>query len=239
MAQCRYCNGDVLLGKPILDGVICKECYSRIPKVTWPFISGYSAQDISLLIGMKGSGKTFEPTATYGKLQIDELHGLFAIEYKGELPVFDCLELDEMGIYCVKPSADRNNSVYCDVEFGCKFQNSNIKLRVELKNHVNCHSHRKDSTHLEWEEPGDLSLFRNMFMQMYDDARAKYNRNVSNNLISKQDIELLKAEALFMISGTYSDTELEEKKTKLLSIYSTDEEQQQVNKAYMLLKNAE
>lgn len=239
MAQCRHCTSDVMLGKPILDGVICKACYNRIPKVTWPFINGYSAQDIALLIGMKSNEHDFEATAAYGKLQIDELHGLFAVNHKGELAVFDCLELEEIGIYCTKPSADRNNSVYCDVEFSCKFYNSGIKFRVELKNHVSCRSHKKDSTHLEWEEPGDLSLFRNMFMQMYEAARIKYNRNVSNNLISKQDIELLKAEALFMISGTYSDTELEAKKEKLLSIFLSEEEQRQVNRAYTLLKNAE
>lgn len=235
MGKCSICSNEVMFGKKISGGTICNDCYEKIPKVFRSMLLMYTVQDLNMIMEIKKDKNKFQPTASYGGLQIDELHGLFGVDYKGEITIFNCLDLDEIGLYCTKPSADRNNSVHCDVEFACKFRSSTLSIRTTLKSHVNCRSHKKDGTHLEWDEPGDLSLFRNMFMQMYDSARNKYNRSVNNNLISKQDIDRLKAEALFLIDGQYSDRELDEKRNLLLSVFKDEKERNKINYAYSIL----
>lgn len=238
MEVCVNCKENALLGKSIADGVLCKACYNKIPKLIRPYIKGYSSYDIASVLSNTEKNKEFSPTATYGKLQIDDLHGMFAVETKGELSIFNCLDLEEIGLYCTSPSVDRNNSVYCNVEFSCKLAHSNIQFKTEVKTHVNCRSHKTDSSHLEWTEPGDLSMFRNMFMQAFENAKTRYNRTVGNNLVSKHDIEILKAEALFMVDGQYSDTYLMETKDKLLQVFTGEQEQNKIKQAYALLFNS-
>ena len=75
---------------------------------------------------------------------------------------------------------------------------------------------------LEWQEPADLTMFRNMFNQMLENARKKYDETCRNTLICKADIDYFKAKSLFMVEDDYDEEEIKIIRKKMMKIYHPD-----------------
>jgi len=191
----------------------------------------------------------FCATASYGKLHIDELHGLFAIAQtldkegkpKTGNNVFSAFDLSEVGIFCTSPRTD-HNIVVVDVEFRCFIEELRLLISVIIKKNVHCKTKRIDAEHVGWDEPGDLDMFRTLFNQMLSGIFEKTQHMLCGEYIHKFKIE--KAQSLFMLPDNYTLSDLKKARRLMMKVYHPDvadedvsREAQLINDAYELLKN--
>ncbi len=237
MSNCIICNNNVSVwsGIKTAGGYLCKECATYIPDVIKKSLEIYEDNNIRMIIENSQSekNKQFEATASYGNLHIDEKHGLFAVSEKinkdGTIPnpanVFDCLEVQAIDIYCKDPSVNSNGSVSCKVEMMCELINPRISFKCTVKKNAKCNSRKIDATHLNWEEPGDMSMFRNMFNHMIDTAIRRLEREYQDNFLTPETISLFKAETLFMLHEGYDTEEVKSQWKRLIKTFHPDENQ--------------
>lgn len=249
MSVCLICKNSFpkFSGKIILDGYICHECYKKLPYVLHRNVSDYSDVTLSYVLDYcKELISHFEETAHYGEMLIDEFNGFFAFKKKDNVSVFDIIDVEEIELYCVNPVANKYNNVTCDVEISCLLSHPNIKIRHIIKKNISCKSKNIGNNKMEWEEPGDLSMFRSMIDQMYITKIRKHSSNYKDYLKTYKSIELLKAKALFMIEEESYDADyLKRQRNILIKNFHPDESKfsneestrytQIINNAYHLL----
>jgi hypothetical protein len=154
--------------------------------------------------------------------------------------VFSIYNLTEVGLTCTSPRTD-HGSVLADVEFTCKLEDPYISLKTIIKRSTRCQSKRVDSTHLAWESPADLEMFRSMFNQMLSGAFEKVNQILCGKTVHEFEVE--KARAMFMLPKDYTATDLKKARRLMMKVYHPDvadddvtRESQIINDAYDLLK---
>ena len=192
MRKCVICGENAgLLGTRTLEGKICRECVSYIPKAlklrdssTDTLREFYEAN--------KEKSKQFSTTASYAGVYIDGLHGMFCYTKNGKKDephefkdIYRITELQEIALYCTDPKnvGTTRNIVVCDIKL--KIRTKNIAAEYLVAHRKHCH-HRVKNGHVEWDEPGELTMFRNMFNQMID--------NEVNNIMKKLEaIQSLRA----------------------------------------------
>ena len=261
MSECIICGNAANLfhRKKTFDGFLCSTCMSHIPQVLKPSIRKYSLEQIREIIAWIDKYhsyyiKTFDETASYGDLHIDEYHGLFAICSKkqiidGKLPdtcydIFSCLDLTDVGL-ATKNAAANDNSVNVDIELMCEIDHPAISFKKIIKSNAKCIMKRLDSETVQYSEPESLSVFRNIFNQMLKSALEKYNYNVQNDFLTKQDVEIFAAKSLFMLDEVFSKEELKQQRNRMLKVFHPDEANgessematytKRINDAYKLL----
>lgn len=246
--KCDLCGSPVsfMSQKRIKNGALCKECTKKIPKLLK--VIEYDAESLKQILQYKECLSSFSETASYGKLRLDEMHGLLAISDKvtedGSLidsnDVFRCIDLEEFSLYCTDPHA-QGNTVYCDIELSILMQNPYMKGKIKIKTNVKCSSRVKDSSRLEWSEPAELSMFRNMVNQMYVNEFEKWKKYRGNNFVTKAEIELFQAESLFMLEDGYSIEDVKKRRKLLMKAFHPDEnndtafEAKKINESYQIL----
>lgn len=249
--NCLICDKpiSVLFGKKLKNGKICNDCVAKLPSLMLegvPYI-----QECTLKLAMscvKNAVDRFCATASYGKLHIDSIHGLFCIasklttdgKPKSGNNAFSIYNLTEVGLTCTNPRTDHGN-VLIDVEFTCQLADPHISFKTIIKRGVRCHTERVDSNHVTWDEPGDLAMFRSMFNQMLSGAFEKVNQMLCGKTVHEFEIE--KARAIFMLPKDYSDSDLKKARRLMMKVYHPDKgeedttrEAQIINDAYDLLK---
>lgn len=264
-ADCILCGAatNLLKRKKTKDGMVCSVCMSHIPKSIKNDIKNYSFEDLRDIVSWVEEYqpkyiKKFEETASYGNLHIDEYHGLFAICEKkqlvdGNIPdscvdIFHCLDLEDVGI-ATKHANANENSVNIDVELMCVLSQPSISFKKIIKSNVSCAVKRINSETLQYSEPEGLSIFRNMFNQMYKTALEKYNFHTQNDFLTKHDIEVFAAKSLFMLEDGYTKEELKQQRNRMLKVFHPDESRndttlmaeytKKINDAYKLLVKQE
>ncbi len=205
MAQCILCGADasILTQKKVPDGVICAACAKKIPRVLHETLSLYSHRDIIAIIDYeeKMRKKGFAATASYGKLHIDEMNGLFAICDKvdsngtpvGTADIFDCIYLESVGLYPIDPRQLKKDIV-CDVEFNCVIRYPAMKFKVKIKAGDKCEYKQISKTKASWSEPGVLSMFRNMLDQTIKTG-VKKAMEERDRAVTPYEVDMLKARA--------------------------------------------
>lgn len=231
------------------NGRICKSCASKLPSLmiaNTPYI-----QEGTLTHAMeyvRYNMEKFCATATYGELAIDSMHGLFAIAKKYDKDgkplsgnnVFSAYDLSDVGIYCGTPHVDHNN-VFADIEFKFELENPRMIVSTKIKKNAKCYSKKADSTHLEWDEPHDLAMFRTLFSQMLSGVFEDVQSLLCGKTVHEFEVE--KAMAIFMLPEDYSISDLKKARRLMMKVYHPDKgeddvtrEAQIINDAYDLLK---
>lgn len=241
----------LVCGKPtgisstkIKNGKICKECVSKLPSLMLEKHPYY--QDGTLKNAMnyvKEKVEEFSATASYGKLHIDSIHGLFCIansltkdgKPKSGNNIFSIYDLAEVGLYCKSPKADRSG-VIVDVEFSCALENPHFNFTSIIKSGSRCHTKRVDSTTVSWEEPNDLIMFRSMFDQMLSGAFARVNDLLCGKTVHEFEIE--KARALFMLPKDYTSEDLKNARRLMMKVWHPDKAQEDVTREAQILNEA-
>lgn len=231
----------------ILDGSICKICVNKLPKSIRKNLHKYSLSNLETITDYMDSlnKDLFFPTASFGSLHIDEIHGLFAIseklddnDYSNLTDIFYCLNLIDVGLTPTNVKVDKRNQVYCDFELHCWFKYPECSFTVPIRKNVKCPSKNKNKTELTYEMPGDYHIFLKMFNQMLDTARQKYKEMTEPQFISKSRFDLFKAETMFMLSDAYDRKEVETQKDILMGAFEGQENYQSIiMHAYHLLMN--
>lgn len=251
MANCCICEKPLsMLGSvSIYSGKICKECAAKAPSVAMAHSSNWSSYSVEAMIQYENEVfDQFDATASYGELHIDTVHGLFAIskKLKDDKPitrdVFSALDLSEVALYCKSPRVD-NHVVYVDVEFMCRIEPLALNIKQIVKHKVRCETKRVDSSHVEWQTPGDLQIFIEMFNTMLSGLWQRMNTMLCGTTV--QDLELEKARALFMLHEDYTMDDLKKARNLLMKVYHPDvagvadttEASQIINRSFVILKN--
>lgn len=230
MGQCILCESEISIisQKKILNGFICKGCYDKLPKSIKNNLIKYHSDNLKTISNYMDNlnKKIFFPTASFGNLHIDEIHGLFAIEENlkenfnpQELTdIFYCLNLKEVGLNATNVAVDKSNSVICDFELHCWFEYPECSFTVPVKKKAKCISKRSGKD-ISYELPGDYFIFLNLFNQMLDNARKKYEEQNKSKFISKSNFDKFKAETLFMLSDGYDINEIQKQVEILKSAF--------------------
>ena len=206
----------------------------------------------------------YSPTASFGILSIDELHGLIAITQKRKIPlIFSSKSLFDIGLYCtnVKLGIQR---VYCDIEFTFNCVSANFFFKRKIKKGVLCKSHRISATQIEWQQPGTFCVFRDMLEAMLNRELRKEHESFMHEKIEeeyrkeakrlarenyekeKKTIEWnekKKAMTIFMLEDGFTQTELKRRYKMMMRVFHPDKSgldddvAQKINKAYEVLKD--
>lgn len=244
MPNCVICGGDVsmLSQKRSMDGMICTKCMNRIPHILHGTISLYDSEELRRIIDYEEEMKQqeFSVTSSYGKLYLDEFNGLFAIcdksDIKGLLPsdadVFSCAFLENIGLYPIDPRQSRRDIV-CDVEFNCVFNYPRLKFKLKVKSGVKCDFKQVDKTHATWNEPGALSMFRNMLDQTIKTA-VKKEMQKREKIVTPYEFDLFKARACLHVYKGCSIESIKKQYRNMVQMYEsgsyTDDEEESYKK---------
>lgn len=189
--------------KRSFDGLVCQRCMDHLPHVIQGSLSAYQSDILREIIEYEDDMRAgnFEATASYGRLYLDELNGLFAIGEKAGLKgvkqdgldIFDCSMLENIGLYPVEARQSKKD-VVCDVEFSCIFRYPQMRFKLKIRNGVKCDYKQISKTQATWSEPGELSMFRNMLNQT---IKTSVNKAMEKRerILSPYDIDLMKARA--------------------------------------------
>lgn len=227
MEKCMICDKQVnFLNKRKIDGgFICDGCAGKMPTVLYKDFQWYSDLKIKSIIDYfnENSNDKYECTASYGDIYIDEMNGKFAIKEKNKVFIFNAIDIKEVGFVCTDVKADQYNKVKCNVEFKCILEHPNIEIKKIIKRNVTCYSKKADSTHISWEIPSDLEMFKVLFNSTIENAYQKYVKQESlKNSMSKHDIDVIKAKALFIIGDDYDLDILKKQRDRLLKVFHPD-----------------
>lgn len=243
MPNCVICGGDVsmLSQKRSMDGMICSKCMNKIPYVLHGTVSLYDSDELRRIIEYEDEMKRqeFNITSSYGKLYLDEFNGLFAIcdksDIKGALPndadIFNCAFLNNIGIYPIDPRQSRRDIV-CDVEFSCVFNYPRQKFKLKVKSGVKCDFKQVDKTHATWNEPGDLSMFRNMLDQTIKTA-VKREMQKREKVLTPYEFDLFKARACLHVYEGCSIELIQKQYKNMLHMYETGSYTEEDKKSYI------
>lgn len=238
--SCDICNGKLNIFNEYIttDGFICKKCYKKIPYFIRHKHPDMLVTQINLLTDYfkESNKKNYDATASLGILEIDEINGVFALKENNTLYKFDCLDIKEGELICTNIKADKYNNVFCDIEFRCIMDNPNIDFKIRIKKNIKCKKHHISIKSIEWGEPSELSMFRNLFNSMIKKQIDKYSKKVKDTIIRKADIEYLKAKSLYMIDDEYTLEEINTTKKQLLRVFHPDEQDGDNNKSKIILK---
>lgn len=220
MTNCSICGASLRVWKQgkLEDGVICQECMQKLPSIIIDRLATYPVGKIKRFIDYESNPKfkKFSATASYGKLHLDEYNGLFAVCDKLDAEnfpkengcIFYILDLSRAELFCTNPTVGSGERVFADTIFQCSLRNPDVDFYITLKKQTLCSSRRIDNLHVDWNEPGDFSMFRNIFNQMFTNEQTKLKRAYSNNFLSKQQIEVFEAKCLFMVDDVFTEKEL-------------------------------
>ena len=244
--QCLICGESIkaLSGTKLKNGKICKSCASKLPSLLLqnkPYLQEGTLRRIIELIA--NNMEKFCATASYGKLHIDSIHGLFCIanslnkdgKPKTGNNVFSIYDLSEVGVFCKSPRANHNN-VLVDVEFRCTIEDPFLSFSVPIKKSVRCHTKRVDQQHVEWEEPNDLSMFRTLFNQMLSGAFEKVNAILCGKTVHEFEVE--KARAIFMLTKDYTAEDLKKARRLMMKVWHPDKAQEDVTREAQIINDA-
>ena len=249
--NCMLCPNQIkgFGGIKIYNGQICKECASKLPSLIVENAKNMSYYTLQIAYNyVVENKKRFRATSSYGKLHIDEIHGLFAIADKLDedgkpktgCNVFAACDLTEIGLCSKNPRID-HNMVNIDIELTFSLENPKCTIVTCIKKGVHCKQKRVDSSHVTWEEPGDLEMFRTLFNNMLEGTVQRVNEYLCGKTV--YDFELEKARALFMLTEDYTAEELKKARRLMMKVYHPDttdvdvsREVQIINNAHLLLK---
>ena len=246
---CLLCDNELTTFSSVNigNGKICKSCLSKLPALIAENVkSMYDSELQIILASMPDKYEMFSATSSFGDLHIDELHGLFAIAKKLDVDgkpknnnIFSIYELSEVGIYCKSPKA--NNHIVCvDVEFSFSLESPSFTKKIIVDRNVKCKTQRADASHVTWEEPETLKMFRTLFTNMLEGGLQRMQNLLCSKTVAAYEID--KARALFMLTEDFEMEDLNRAKRKMLAVYQSDDgsisrESRIIERSYHLLVN--
>jgi hypothetical protein len=243
--NCIICGEKAGFGSAKLqNGKICKCCAKKLPSLMIkgaPYLQEYTLKHAMEYEEEKLN--IFNATASYGKLHLDEMHGLFCIansldkngKPKDGNNIFAICDLTEVGLYCKSPRADRNN-VLVDIEFRCTIESPRLSFSTIIKKGTRCHTKRVDSQHVEWEEPKDMSMFRTLFNQTLSSTADKINHMLFGKTVYEFEIE--KARAIFMLPTGFTANDLKKARRLMMKVYHPDTSQEDITREAQIINSS-
>ena len=192
------------------NGIICRKCSKSMPSVmkrsTYKTISveeaALAARDAA---EMK---ERFSPTCSLGTFLLDEPNGLFGLK-TGKNNIFSLADLTDIRLTCTSPASRSPGKVSVNVEVSFSLQRSGINHREIIARNLECKTKRYDETHVTWEEPAKLGMFRTILCGAIDNTMKKAARTfIGRELMNYQ---IITARTVFLLPEGYSREDVEER----------------------------
>lgn len=186
-----------------------------------------------------------EPTASLGKLFVDEKNGYIGIckskRYKPKKCTWYRLdEIENVGLYCTNPRIDMKYRVLVDCQFECDVpkEGKHIKLLVRTGIYCQHHPHSLNPQKEEWTEPGTISIMRGIINQAYLNTLQSETKWWSEQLYKVRDSALAQAIVAFYLDIHYTQQDVENRYHHLSEIFCGTSAMKLVDKYYKLLLEA-
>lgn len=238
----------------LADGHICKKCYSVLP-TGFPLRTTDSYEIRELYEENLEKANRFDATSNLGSLYLDSVHNLFCISdgQKNGQPtrfghIFHIMDLTGIGLVCtnVRNTAARGydcrDNVICDIKFIVKTKK--ISADYIIKSNIRC-SFKYNGNKIEWDEPGELMVYRKMFEQMLDNVCGELTRKLKDMqaLIDKMPTDEKWARGILYLPSReeLSAEEIKSARNRLIKIFHPDTGisdatySEKINQAYRIL----
>ena len=168
---------------------VCRACQTMIPS---PFLEEQyaSAQDAKNgveygKLALETLYPAFTATARYGRMAIDERHGLFTVcdatsirkdgRLKAPSPgIYPCLAVTEASFnispVSTAPVHSGARAISCRVLFSGYLERCNVHIHAVIKKNVSCALMPDGDGGAVWQEPDDLTAFCGCYRQMVETA---------------------------------------------------------------------
>lgn len=252
MRNCAICNnkaGIILSIKTTDEAYICSNCLKKIPR---PFkrLQYRSLYDMQTGINHYakmvdfGFERSFCATASYGRLYLDEIHGILALCDKSKLKkdgtlkeyIADLWPVLSLTDYRIEKELSKDGRS-CIVRFEAMLNDYSIALNEIVKEHEDLILVTdEDGTYIE--DPLSLRFFRSLLVQTLDhhakrleDLQEKYRKasyekekeEPAENCAPSADLsEIERAKALFMLGDEFSKSDLKRQRAILLKAFHPD-----------------
>ena len=186
--KCAMCKKNAgIFASRLADGYICKECKRFLPYgLHFKSMESFYIRD--MYEKNKEKAEHFDATSNLGDLYLDSIHNMFCISKKqingnptnfGN--IFHILELTGIGLVCsnvrntaLTGGATRDN-IICDIKFIVKTKE--VSADYIIKQSVRC-SFSYNGNKIEWNEPGEIEVFRKLLAQMLDNICGELTNKV-------------------------------------------------------------
>lgn len=253
MKQCVVCHKESKRAFRIYNGFICPECRKYIPeKVN---VKSSNADYLKELCEKRREiADLFEPTAYIGSLYLDNVHCMICYSkhgWKGTPlslgDVYKITELKEISLHLanVKNIGSRIPRIVCDIKL--KIKTADIDTEYVVARGKKCRVQEIENGNINFSEPADVAIIREMLRQMFDDVFAGLERKLEDILKYKELSDNLKDTRwakgiLFLDDEEYTAEEVKMQYRKLCKIFHPDlnpdlpdDYMQMLNKAYAIL----
>lgn len=239
---CSYC-GEVKRVKRLSGSVICRDCYKGLPFFVRKETARYFAEDVTALFKHQEQSAfvIVSPTARYGKMFVDEKNGILGIAEtpsiaksilknkkpidgylsKGAVFIISLFDLDDIGLCCKDPKGN-NGQVICDVELYIRIDKLGIDKRIIAKTATKCPSKKVDKFRREWDEPGELSMFRNILKGIYEKRGQIISDSFKKLKCAITNEETRAGIEFFGLSERFSAKELKSRRNFLVKVFHPD-----------------
>lgn len=265
---CCICNTelslfDKFLSSKCYDGVVCKHCKNKFPSLF--SITGYTSKEIVELINyVQKNKKEFFCTTHYGRLFLDEVHGLIAYN-KGEKlddkktslqnNIFKADDLDLFEISLSEPKISRT-VVYSNVLLYMHLQKFNASFNKIIKSNEKSTIKRLDNRSMVFDPPMGYVFIRAVANQMISNSISNFRKLVDELIAERNKIdreranlsqtELFKAKTILMLDDSFTQEDVKKHYRHLTKCLHPDVNQgygdeymQKINWAYELLSEKE
>lgn len=258
MGMCVLCNEKAgMFSARTLDGRLCKKCKAYVP-ASVRLQEADKEYLASVVEKNKKHSEQFSSTASYGRLFIDSLHNMVCVSkasIKGEPlnfgEVYTLDELDNISIYCTNVrdvGTAHISRIVCDI--GLSLAVDGIAHQYIIVRNERCKFTRVDSENLSVQEPEKLTMFRNIMLQMFEDALYGLAKHLAQIQATKKEIASQPKEGvewakgvLFLDKEENSIDAIKKRYREMMMIFHPDRSDlanlyaQKLNKAYDILKS--
>lgn len=233
---CVVCGNEIPL-KDIISfsfvklnhNAVCKECKKSLPTVldyknsTDDFIKEVVKYE-------QESSKIFECTSHFGSLYLDEMNGKIAYskngrkEPKEKCNIFDVKDIENITLTMTDPVVDKKK-IFCDILLNVHLKSPSIHFCKPIKKRAECEYKRISDTKVKCSEPKELTIARNLFMQMVENNVSRLQKLLYiQNEIQEQakTCSLRQAEALFMLDKGYTLEDVKRSRNILIKAFHPD-----------------
>ena len=170
--------------------------------------------------------QNIEPTSSFGRLFVDERHGYIGIGKSDKYNPKKCqwfkiTDIENPGLYVVKPRADTKRRVAVDCEFICDVPSQGLHIKEIVRKRIFCthHKYALNPQYEEWEEPGAISIMRGVINQAYHNAYNNEMQQMSEHLRSVRACTANLAHMVFMLPDDFTLEQLEDRYQRLYEAF--------------------
>lgn len=150
--------------------------------------------------------KEFRGISNYKKIVVDEKRGLMGLILTGKEPniIFEMTDFNDINLTLENPR-NNNNTITARVVLDLFSEKWSINTRITIEPNAKCITQKsKNSKQIDFQEPGELTLFRSVLQQSVNNAIQKQREYNERQFTFNKDVLIVEAETAFYLPDKYT-----------------------------------